>query len=101
MKKILGLLSLAGLAAALALSSSLPAPLVAATEGVDGQASEAQAAPPAGKFVQAKADLATLRVKFVYDGKPPARKKVDSSKDPFCAPIEIDTDSMLVGKNGE
>ncbi len=101
MKKILGLLSLAGLAAAFALSSSLPAPVVAATDAADGQATEAQAAPPAGKFVQAKADLATLKVKFVYDGKAPARKKIDSSKDPFCAPIDIETDSMLVGKNGE
>ena len=101
MKKILGFLSLAGLAAAFALSGSVQAPLSAATQGDDAQATETQSSPPAGKFVQADAERATLRAKFVYDGKPPARKKVDSSKDPFCAQIEILSDAMLVGKDGE
>lgn len=101
MKKILGLLSLAGLAAAFAFSSSAQFPVAAATEGSDGQATETQATPPAGKFVQADAKLATLRAKFVYDGKAPALKKIDSSKDPFCAQIEIMSDHMLVGKDGE
>lgn len=101
MKKILGILSLAGLAAALALNSSAQAPLAAATEGSQSPAAESQSTPEAGRFVQANAKLATLRAKIVYDGKAPARKKVDSSKDPFCAQIEIDADSMLVGENGE
>lgn len=51
-------------------------------------------------MVQADAKLATLRAKFVYDGKAPAPKKIDSSKDPFCAPIEINTDAMLVSQDG-
>lgn len=55
----------------------------------------------AGKFVQANPKMATLRAKFVYGGTPPERSKVDSSKDPFCAPLEIYSDSMLVGKSGE
>ena len=82
MKKILGILSLAGLTSVLALSGL------------------AQAQAPAGKLVQADAKLATLRAKFVYDGPAPAPKKVDSSKDPFCAQIEILSDSMLVSKDG-
>ncbi len=56
---------------------------------------------PKGKFVQADAKLATLRAKFVYGGQVPTRPKVDSSKDPFCVPIEILSEAMLVGKAGE
>jgi plastocyanin len=57
--------------------------------------------PPAGRFVQANPKLATLRAKFVYGGKAPAKAKVDSSKDPFCAQIEILSEAMLVGSGGE
>ncbi len=92
MKKILSLLSVAGLTVALSLNSLAQAPQASTTE--------TQASPPAGKLVQADAELATLRAKFVYDGDAPAPKKVDSSKDPFCAQTEILSDAMLVGKDG-
>ena len=55
---------------------------------------------PKGKFVQANPKLATLRAKFVYGGKPPERQKLDTSRDPFCAPLEVLSDSMLVSPNG-
>ncbi|MEO8271477.1 MAG: hypothetical protein ABI557_17270, partial [Aureliella sp.] len=92
MKKILCFLSLAGLTVALPLNSMAQAP----------QTSNAvtQSGPPAGKMVQADAKLATLRAKFVYDGDAPAVKKVDSSKDPFCAQLDILSEAMLVGKDG-
>ncbi len=68
----------------------------------DGAAMEmTEEAAPRGKFVQTDPKLATLRAKFVVDGKTPARAKVDSSKDPFCAPLEILSEAMLVGKDGE
>ena len=51
-------------------------------------------------MVLADAKLATLRAKFVYDGDAPAPKKVDSSKDPFCAQLEILSEALLVGKDG-
>ncbi|MCA9131507.1 MAG: hypothetical protein KDA45_00060 [Planctomycetales bacterium] len=58
------------------------------------------ARPPQGRLVQAKAKTATLRVKFVYDGKPPAPQKIDASKDPFCAQTDVLTENMLVNKDG-
>lgn len=87
MKKVLALLSVAGLTVALSLNSL-------------AQTADAQSSPPVGKMVQSDAKLATLRAKFVYDGDAPAPKKVDSSKDPFCAQLDILSDAMLVGKDG-
>jgi len=92
MKKILALLSVAGLTITFSLNSLAQAPQASITD--------AQSSPPAGKMVLADAKLATLRAKFVYDGDAPAPKKVDSSKDPFCAQLEILSEALLVGKDG-
>ncbi|MCA9158322.1 MAG: hypothetical protein KDA51_07390 [Planctomycetales bacterium] len=92
MKKILALLSVAGLTITFSLNSLAQAPQASTTD--------AQSSPPAGKMVLADAKLATLRAKFVYDGDAPAPKKVDSSKDPFCAQLEILSEALLVGKDG-
>lgn len=111
MKKLFTLVCLAALLGVIgcAPASTTPAPTEPpASEGEtspsEEPATDAGAAnderPPAGRFVQADPKLATLKAKFVYDGTPPARAKVDSSKDPFCAPIEILSEAMLVGKDG-
>lgn len=92
MKKVLALLSVAALTVTFSLSSLAQAPQASTTA--------AQSSPPAGKLVLADAKLATLRAKFVYDGDAPAPKKVDSSKDPFCAQLEVLSEVMLVGKDG-
>ncbi|MEZ6074288.1 MAG: hypothetical protein R3C56_01045 [Pirellulaceae bacterium] len=92
MKKALALLSVAALTVTFSLSSLAQAPQASTTA--------AQSSPPAGKLVLADAKLATLRAKFVYDGDAPAPKKVDSSKDPFCAQLEVLSEVMLVGKDG-
>jgi len=92
MKKVLALLSVAGLAITFSLNCLAQAPQAATTD--------AQSTPPAGKMVQADGKLATLRAKFVYDGAAPAPQKVDSSKDPFCAQLEVLSEAMLVGKDG-
>ncbi len=45
---------------------------------------------------------ATLKAKFVYEGTPPKREKVQNlNRDPFCANLDIVADNMLVGENGE
>lgn len=93
MKKVLALLSVAALTVTFSLNGLAQAP--------QARAADAQSSPPVGKMVQADAKLATLRAKFVYDGGAVAPKKIDSSKDPFCAQLDILTDSMLVGKDGE
>jgi plastocyanin len=112
MKKIFGFLCLAallglyGCAPADSTPTTPPATEPTADEGVEGEAAveentSIESRIPAGKFVQADSKLATLRAKIVYGGKPPARAKIDSSRDPFCAQIEILSDAMLVGPKGE
>lgn len=44
---------------------------------------------------------ATLRVKVVVDGKPPALPKIDGSRDAFCAPLQLVSDRLVVGQGGE
>ncbi len=111
MKKLLTLLCLAALLGVFGCAPAPTTPAPAETPAGDEApaSSEEPAAdagawnderPPAGKFVQVDPKLATLKVKFVYDGPAPARAKIDSSKDPFCAPIEILSEAMLVGKDG-
>ncbi len=110
MKKLFNLLCLASLIGTLGCSpaaTSTPAPEVPASGEAPATPSEPAAdagakndAVPPGRFVQVNPKLATLKAKFVYDGPAPARAKVDSSKDPFCAPIEILSEAMLVGKDG-
>lgn len=79
-------------------ATTLPAAADGSTTSVAVATSEA---PPAGKFVQSDSKTATLRAKIVYDGDPPPRAKIDSSRDPFCAQLEIVSDQMIVGENGE
>ncbi len=69
-------------------------------------APEVDQRPPAGHMVAspvipADGETATLKAKFIYDGAAPAPKKVDSSKDPFCAPLDITSSAMIIGKDGE
>ncbi len=92
MKRLFSLFCVPGLTIALSLSSLAQAPHARVADG--------QSVVPAGKMVLADAKSATLRAKFVYDGAAPARTKVDSSKDPFCAQIDILSESMLVGEDG-
>lgn len=103
MKKILSfvcLASLIGLFGCAPASTSPPATETPPAEQPATDESAADELPPRGHFVQADPKLATLKAKFVYDGAPPARAKVDSSKDPFCAQLEILSDELLVGKDG-
>lgn len=46
------------------------------------------------------AEWATLKVKVVYDGKAPELKPLDGSKEPFCAPLPLPDQRMVVGKDG-
>ena len=113
MKKILNWFALAALVTALGCAPAAPSPTTPpTTDGetpavVDETATEDAAAAnttrenlPRGRFVQANANTATLRAKIVYGGTPPSRPKVDSSKDPFCAPLEIYSDALIVNKDG-
>ncbi len=50
--------------------------------------------------IAAADDWATLKVKFVYDGKAPQLDPLDGSKDPFCANLTIADERMIVGKDG-
>ncbi len=50
--------------------------------------------------VVAQDKWATLRAKFVLEGKAPAPQKIDGSKDPFCAPINIMSEALVVDKDG-
>ena len=51
--------------------------------------------------VHTSAGTATLKAKFVLDGKPPQPSLIDGSRDPFCAELKIFSENMVVGKGGE
>jgi len=55
----------------------------------------------AAPLVAQAQEWATLKAKIVYDGPIPTRVKVDSSKDAFCAKLDIVSEAMVVGKGGE
>lgn len=102
MNKMLGLICVAvllGMVGCAPSATTEPAPAAPATPAAEESAFD-ESTPPAGRFVQVNPKLATLRAKFVYGGEAPAPKKVDSSKDPFCAQLELFSDAMLVGKDG-
>lgn len=116
MKKIFSLICLAALFGALGCAAesttttpktptetSQPADGAAAPKAEDTTAIEETTTEsiPKGRLVQANPKLATLKAKFVYGGTAPAPAKVDSSRDPFCAPLQIFSEAMSVGKNGE
>jgi plastocyanin len=77
------------LAATLLSLVSLSAPALAVVEA---------SAEPA---TTSTAETATLRVKFVVDGKVPAPEKIDGGRDAFCAPLTLTSEKLIVGKNGE
>lgn len=106
MKKTLGIISLLGLAMAGCRQSTEPTanqPTMPQSESqiVSTASAAGETAPNAGRFVNVTADTATIKVKFVYEGKPPAPKKIDSSKDSFCANLNITSEAILVGTGGE
>ncbi|MCR9295705.1 MAG: methylamine utilization protein [bacterium] len=53
------------------------------------------------QLVAAQANTATLKAKFVLKGNAPEREKIDGSRDPFCAALEILSDKMVIGSKGE
>ena len=103
MKKVLCFLALASLGLAgcsklqqteMAVVPSAAAPVVEADQ-------EVAKPEKAVRFVSAPADTATLKVKFVLDGDAPKREEIDGSRDPFCADLEILSEKMVIGKDGE
>ena len=58
-------------------------------------------ADASGELVPRTAETATLRAKFVVDGKVPEPEKINGGRDPFCASLNIVSDRLIVGKNGE
>ncbi len=102
-----GFLALIGIAASGCANQGTPPTAqvssAAGTQSVEGAAtevSEVGSSVPVGRLVAAPVDSATLKVKFVYAGKPPAREKIDGSKDPFCGELEILSEKMVVGPEG-
>ncbi len=104
MKRITSFVALAGLLGLLAACNQPAAtPQSALPEfAVPESAEQAEAPQPARpvKLVQATAKTATLRVKFILDGKAPAPSKIDGSRDPFCGALDILTDDLIVSKEG-
>lgn len=49
-----------------------------------------------GTVATAQDKWATLKVKFVVDGKIPEQEKLDTSKDPFCADLDVPNEKILV-----
>ncbi|MEM8732737.1 MAG: methylamine utilization protein [Planctomycetota bacterium] len=108
MKKTLSLLSiaalvLAGCQAKMETTAQAPANLVEAATQVEFTPeapveSEATSKP---HYVSTQAESATLKIKFVLDGKIPEAKNIDGSRDPYCADKEIPNEKMVIGENGE
>lgn len=95
MKKFLLFASLAALIGLVASSQPAPRNALAADSGSGAAGAQAP------KFVQANAKSATLRVKFIYDGKPPAPEMINTNnRDAFCGAIPIASDKLIVGKDG-
>ncbi|MFN3193484.1 MAG: methylamine utilization protein [Aureliella sp.] len=107
MKKTLSLLSiaaliLAGCQAKMETTAQATPEVVEATKPVQ-LATETQVEPTSPKvhYVAAPAELATLKIKFVLDGKAPEAKNIDGSRDPYCADKEIPNEKMVIGEKGE
>ncbi|MEM7474547.1 MAG: methylamine utilization protein [Planctomycetota bacterium] len=65
---------------------------------------ETEESVPQGHFVTTPAtqEKASLKVKFVLDGKAPKPTEVDgNNKDPICTQLEILKEELIVGKGGE
>ena len=101
MKRIGILATLTGLCGYLAIAGAPAEQLTVGPASDAGQVtSSSQSARSKTKLVAAPAKLATLRAKFVYDGKAPERKKIDGSNDPFCGHLNILSEHMLIGDDG-
>ena len=105
MKKTLSLLTL-GCVAAIGCNSGKIENSTADATGPTSQVEAAQvvetAKPTKVHFVQANSNTATLKVKFVLDGKAPERAKVNKdARDAFCAALDILSETMLIGEGGE
>lgn len=112
MKKVFGLLSLMALVlTGCNQTSTVTAELSDADSPLESQAVLATPAPtivaeigsperPAAKFVQTTANSATLKAKFVLKGDPPPVEKIDGSRDPFCAELEIVSEKLVIGEGG-
>lgn len=105
MKKTLNLFALGCMAAIGCNSGKLENSTADATES-SNQVEATQVAettqPTRVHYVQAKSDMATLKVKFVLDGKAPDREKVNKdARDAFCAGLDILSEKMLIGEGGE
>ncbi len=57
------------------------------------------AANPVGHLANA-ADWGTLKGRFVYNGKAPTPKKVDTGKEPLCSKHDVVDETVLVGEDG-
>ncbi len=68
----------------------------------DSTANAATETPKSTKvhYVAQEKKWGTLKAKFVLDGTPPARKKVTGVQDPICAALPLESESMLVSKDG-
>lgn len=99
MKKLMSFITLAGLLGILGCGQSSDS----TTPDPQPDADPSALSPARGDlphYVQAESKLATLRAKFVYGGKPPAREKIDASKDAYCANLDVLSEKMLVGEDG-
>ena len=66
-----------------------------------GEVADLQVQLNAPKYVQADSKTATLKAKFIYDGKQPAPIPVQGkNRDPFCAALPLMHNPILLGKGG-
>lgn len=114
MKKLFGLTALAGLlmvgcaqpSSTNTANSTAPEPAEQiAKAGIETPASlnvdtAAEVSKPVHRFVSTQADTATLKAKFVVKGEVEDAEKIDGSRDPFCAALDIFSEKMVVGEGG-
>jgi plastocyanin len=103
MKKYLGLMSVIGLLfTGCAPESDTTAQSMPTTEvGQLADGNVVAAKPEVARYVATQANAATLKAKFVLVGDAPPPEKIDGSRDPFCAELEIVSDAMVIGAGGE
>jgi plastocyanin len=99
MKKIITLASLASLLGLVVACTKPQTTTTAVAPAATSEVTTVDEVPAGHKLVQAK-KTATLRIKFVMDGKAPAPAKIDASRDAFCAANEIFSDDLMVSKDG-
>ncbi|MEM8732736.1 MAG: methylamine utilization protein [Planctomycetota bacterium] len=105
MNKALSLLSIAALGAIgcqakVEMTARTPTELTEAVGHVK-LAPETEARNPKVHFVTTQSESATLKMKFVLDGKISQAKNIDGALDPICADKKIPNETMVIGENGE